>query len=411
LILNLPKSSVIRRSAFRIPHSMKITRIHATPIRIPLRRFFYNSADAGTKREWGGRLSRVTPRRPSPILEYVLVHVETDEGLTGLGEAPADIGFFGQTLEGIQAAVDDYLGPQLVGREPFDVAALMDRIDYRENSSAKSGIDLALHDLGGKARGVPVSGLLGGARRTRIPVAIEIAGGSPEDMANECRKYMKSNVRAFKPKIGGVPARDAERLRAIREAVGPDVSLRADANRGYSPEEAIELCRLAEKYGVGLELLEQPCEAWDLPGLARVRQAVDVLIEADESCFGPHDAEAIVRAGAADVLNIKIAKAGGLGHAMRIASIAEEAGLQCVLGTAFGTGVAIAAKLHLAAAIRSFTGAVEFTELGLHGPLLRGAADRLLALPLDADGCLPVPEGTGLGVELDDAKVRAVTAL
>jgi len=216
-------------------------------------------------------------------------------------------------------------------------------------------------------------------------------------------------VRAFKPKIGSIPEKDAERLRAIREAVGPDVSLRADANRGYSPEEAIELCRLAEKHDVGLELLEQPVGAYDLPGLARVRNAVDILIEADESCFSPHDARAIVRAGAADVLNIKIAKAGGLGNAMKIAAIAEEAGLQCVLGTGFGTGVKIAAKLHLAAAIRDFTGAVEFTELGLHGPLLKGDADRMLALPLDEDGCMPVPEGVGLGVELDEEQVAGIT--
>jgi len=388
---------------------MRITRIHTTPIRIPLRCFFYNSEGAGTKREWGGRLSRVSPKRPSPILEYVLVRVETDEGLTGLGEAPADIGFFGQTLEAIQVAIDDYLGPQLVGREPFDIEALMDLIDYRENSCAKSGIDLALHDLVAKARGVSVGDLLGGSKRARIPVAIEIAGGSPEDMANECLKYMKMNVRAFKPKIGSIPEKDAERLRAIREAVGPDVSLRADANRGYSPEEAIELCRLAEKHDVGLELLEQPVGAYDLPGLARVRNAVDILIEADESCFSPHDARAIVRARAADVLNIKIAKAGGLGNAMKIAAIAEEAGLQCVLGTGFGTGVKIAAKLHLAAAIRDFTGAVEFTELGLHGPLLKGDADRMLALPLDEDGCMPVPEGVGLGVELDEEQVAGIT--
>lgn len=387
---------------------MKLTRIQATPIRIPLTRFFYNSTTAGTKREWGGRLSRVTPKRPSPILEYVLVHIETDEGLTGLGEAPADIGFFGQFLESIQVAIDDYLGPLLVGREPWDIPALMDHIDFRENSSAKSGIDLALHDLVAKARGISVAELLGGKKRDRIPVAIEIAGGSPEDMANECLKYLRMNVRAFKPKIGGFPAADAERLRAIRQAVGPNFSLRADANRGYTPDEAIELCRLAEKFEVGLELLEQPCEAWDLPGMAKVRQAVNIPIEADESCFGPHDAEAVIRAGAADVLNIKIAKAGGLVNAMKIAALAEDAGLECVLGTAFGTGVAVAGKLHLAAAIRNFTGAVEFTELGLHGPLLKGENDRRLALPLDPDGCLPVPDGHGLGVELDDEQVRKV---
>ena len=88
---------------------------------MPLEQFFYNSEGAGTKREWGGRLSRVSPKRPSPILEYVLVHIETDEGVTGVGEAPADIGFFGQTVEGVQVAVEDYLGPQLVGKDPFEI--------------------------------------------------------------------------------------------------------------------------------------------------------------------------------------------------------------------------------------------------------------------------------------------------
>lgn len=390
---------------------MKITRIFTTPIRIPLRCFFYNSSNAGTKREWGGRLSRVTPKRPAPILEYVLVHIETDEGLSGLGESPADIGFFGQTLESIQYAIDDYLGPQLVGKEPFDIPHLMDLIDYRENSSAKSGIDIALHDLVAKSKGISVCELLGGRKRERIPVAIEIAGGSPEDMANECLKYMKMNVKAFKPKIGSIPEKDVERLQAIRDAVGPDISLRADANRGYSPDEAIALCRMLEKTNVNLELLEQPCETWDLPGMARVRREVNIPIEADESCFGPHDAEAVVRAEAADCLNIKIAKAGGLMNSMKIADIAEQAGLKCVLGTAFGIGPKIAAKLHVASAIRDFTGAVEFTELGLHGPLIKGELDRALSLPLDKDGCLPVPDGPGLGVELDDRQIAELTKI
>lgn len=383
---------------------MKITRIYTSPIRIPLQRFFYNSDWAGTKREWGGRLSRVSPKRPGPILEYVLVHIETDEGITGLGEAPADIGFFGQTIEAVQVAIEDYLGPQLIGKDPFDREYLMDLIEYRENSSAKSGIDLALHDLVSKALGIPVCQLLGGSHRVRVPVAIEIAGGTPDDMAGACVEYMEQGVRAFKPKIGSYPDQDFERLRAIREAVGPGVSIRADANRGYSPKEAIRLCRLAEKHEVGLELLEQPVEAWDLKGMAQVRQAVNTLIEADESCFTIHDAMELIRLEAADVLNIKIAKAGGFLNATKIAALAQAAGLQCVLGTAFGTGVKIAAKLHLAAATIGMIDAVEFTELVQHGPLLKGELNEQLALPL-SDGCLPVPTGPGLGIELDYEQV------
>ncbi|MDX1683391.1 MAG: enolase C-terminal domain-like protein, partial [Phycisphaeraceae bacterium] len=133
-----------------------------------------------------------------------------------------------------------------------------------------------------------------------------------------------------------------------------------------------------------------------------------ILIEADESCFGPHDAAAVIAAGAADVLNIKIPKAGGLHKSMQIYALAEEAGLKTVLGTAFGLGASIAGKLHLAAAIGNFSGAVEFTELGLHGPLLKGELNQTLALPLDEDGCLPVPDGPGLGIELDHDQINEV---
>src|SRR5581483_3692161 len=130
-------------------------------------------------------------------------------------------------------------------------------------------------------------------------------GGPPEAMAAACAELVGRGVRAFKPKIGADADADAERLRAIRDAVGPDVVIRADANQGYGVKEAIRLCRLAERLGVGLELLEQPVAAWDLQGMAAVRRSVDTLIEADESCYTMHDAMQIVRHEAADVLNVK----------------------------------------------------------------------------------------------------------
>jgi len=383
---------------------MKITSVSTQAVRIPIPEGSYASEDAGTKREWD-RLSRRSPKRPTTMLEYLIVRIETDEGTCGIGEAPVDIGFFGQTLEQVQAAIDDYLGPQIVGIDPFDREYVLYRIDYRENSCAKSGIDLAVHDLLGKVLGASVGDLIGGRHKQRVAVAIEIAGGRPEDMARACLAYMDKGVRAFKPKIGGYPEKDVERLAAIREAVGPDVSLRADANQGFTPKEAIRLCRLAEARGVGLELLEQPVATWDLQGMAAVRRAVDTLIEADESCFTIHDAMQIIRHEAADVLNIKIAKAGGLYNAKRIAALAEAAGLQCVLGTAFGTGVKLAAKLHLASSTMGIQSAVEFTEIGLHDSLLAAPHDELLSLPLE-DGCFPVPSGPGLGVTLDEDKLR-----
>ncbi len=367
----------------------------------------YSTEGAGSKHHWGKR-SRTTAKRPLPVLEYILVTIATDEGLTGVGESPVDIGFFGHTLEDVQAAINDYLGPQLIGHDPFDREYLLGMIDFRGNSCAKAGIDLALHDLLGKALGVPVSTLLGGRHQTHIPVAVEIAGGAPDAMARECLRFRELGVRAFKPKIGGYPSADADRLHAIREAVGPNISIRADANQGYSPKEAIRLCRLAERFEVGLELLEQPVPAWDLQGMAFVRRSVDTLIEADESCYTVHDALQLIRHEAADVINIKIGKAGGLYHAKKIAAVAEAAGLKCVLGTAFGLGIEMAAKLHLAASTLSVVDAVEFTEIGLHTNLLAAPYNSAFALPL-VDGCLPVPSGPGLGVMLDAEAVQEAT--
>lgn len=375
---------------------MKITAVTGRPVRLPIPYPLYPGEGAGTKIEWGKR-SRFTPLRPTPMLEYVLVRIETDEGVSGWGEAQADIGFFGETVEQVQAAVTDYLGPQLIGRNPLDRAYLAEVIGYRGNGCARSGIDMALHDLAGRVMGVPVSVLLGSRRRDRVPVAVEVAGGRPEAMANACAALVAQGVRALKPKVGGDPDADADRLRAIREAVGAGISIRADANQGYSPKEAIRLCRLCERNGVGLELLEQPVAVHDLVGMALVRRSVDTLIEADESCFTPADALAIIRHEAADVLNIKLGKAGGFTGAMQVAALAGAAGLKCVLGTGFGLGLEIAAKAHLFAALDQVTDAVEFTELSLHPNLLVPPWDARLALPLE-DGCLPVPDGPGLGV-------------
>jgi L-alanine-DL-glutamate epimerase-like enolase superfamily enzyme len=355
---------------------MKIAGVRSEALSIPMPPMgYYSGEGAGTKREWG-RLSRITPHRPIPLLEYVIVTIETDEGSFGTGEATPDIGFFGETLEEVKSAIDLYLGPKLVGLDPFDRERMLHQLDFRGNHCARSALDLAVHDLLGKVLGIPVFDLLGGLCRERIPVALEIAGGPPDEMARACAGLVAQGVRAFKPKIGGKPDADADRLRAIREAVG----------------------RLAEKFDVGLELLEQPVPYWDLKGMAQVRQAVDILIEADESAFTVNDVMNIIRAEAADVINIKVEKLGGLYSAKKVAALAESAGLQCVIGTAFGLGVTVAAKLHLAASTMMIRDAVEFTELRLHENLLVAPLDSLLALPLT------VPTGPGLGVAFDRTK-------
>jgi len=334
-------------------------------------------------------------------LDFVIVKIQTDEGFTGIGEAATDIAFFGETVEAVKAAVDKYLGPRLIGRDPFDREQILYEIDrFGWIPCARSGIDLALHDLIGKALNIPVCDLIGGSHQEKFLAAIEVPRGSAEEMAEHSREYVEQGIRALKPKIGDSSgAADAKRLKAIREAVGDKISIRADANQQYTPKEAIELCKKAEEYDVGLELLEQPVPRWDLDGMAEVKRAVNTLIEADESAFSPHDVINIVKKQAADVINIKVAKAGGLYNAKKIAAIAEAADLQCVIGTEWGLGIKIASKLHLGASTRNIRDAVEFTEIMIH--------DSLLAKPLELqDGYLTVPKEPGLGVELDEEKVN-----
>jgi L-Ala-D/L-Glu epimerase len=378
---------------------MKIASVTAIPVRFDLPKAPYASSDAGSKYHWGKR-DRRTPARPTPMLEYVLVRVEADDGGVGWGEAQVDIGFFGHTLEDVHAAVTEYLGPQLVGGDAFDRERLLARIDFRGHTTAKAGIDVALHDLAARATGVSLTQLLGGANSRRITVALEIAGGPADAMAAECRRFVDLGVAAFKAKIGGDPDADADRLSAIREAVGPDVLLRADANQGYHVKEALRFCRLLERRDLRLDLLEQPVLAHDLDGMAMLRQAVETPICADESVYGPTDALRVARYGAADVINVKLGKAGGIIAARKIVAIAEAAGLRCVFGTAFGTGIEVATKLHLAAATPCAERAVEFTELSLHETLLAEPDASAFAFPLEDHGLL-APSGPGLGVALD----------
>jgi L-Ala-D/L-Glu epimerase len=384
---------------------VKITRISSVAVTVPVGFFQDGQCKVRFSKGWEGRGGHYTHLRPvvndTLHLDYVIVKIETDEGIAGTGDAIADIGFFGETAEGVKALIDKYLGPPLIGKDPYDREVINSEIQGHAgwNPSARSGIDLAIHDLLGKAMNIPVSSLIGGRHQDKVLAAIEVPRGSPEEMAAHSKEYVDQGIMALKAKIGGASGEaDAKKLLAIRNAVGAKVSLRADANQGYTPKEAIEFCKKTKEYGVGLELLEQPVPRWDLDGMAQIKNAVDTLIEADESAFSPQDVMNIVKKKAADVINVKISKAGGLYNAKKIAAMAEAADLQCVIGTEWGLGLRVASKLHLAASTINIKDAVEFTEIMIHD---------LLSAPFPLEnGCLTVPKKPGLGIELDEHKVR-----
>lgn len=390
---------------------MKITDVETIPVSLPVGKFTDGMDKVGGV---NAPSKYYTPERERPgkrkapdgltLLSNVIVKIHTDEGVVGVGEAACD---GKEPVEAVKYIIDREMKPNLLGRDPLDRDSLIDSVSGRAARGANrfsiSGIDLALFDLAGKKLGVPVYTLLGGKRTDRLLASIEVPRGTPEKLAAHCREYVDQGIRGIKAKIGSDPSQDAESLQAIRDAVGKSVFLRADANCGYSVKEAIAFCGLVERSDVDLELLEQPVDTFDIDGMAEVRRRVGIPIEADESAYSLYQVMELIKRGAVDVINTKCGKAGGCLGVSKWAVVAESAGLPIVIGTEWGAGLKVAAKLHLGASIKNAHPAVELTEIMIHELLLPHE------LELE-DGYLRVPDGPGLGWDLDQEKIEQFRA-
>lgn len=358
---------------------MKIASVHTRVVRAPYRRPFVISS--GT----------------SPELISLVVEVRTEEGESGFGEASPMTAYTGETLAGLESALTEHAAPALIGRDPRDLAGAHAAMDaaIRGQHLAKAALDIALHDLAARAAGWPVHLLLGGCVRPRVPTTWVVGLGTVEEMVAEATGYAAKGFTHIKVKGGEDPDLDVRLVTAVREAVPDAVELSLDANEGYDPGTAGRtVARLAD---AGLDLVEQPLPRWDLRGLAALRSSGGVRVMADESMQSLHDAMEIVRRDAADVLNIKILKVGGLYRARQIAGLAESAGLSVKLGTMPELGVATLAAAHLAAALPHAT-----VPADLVGPLLVDAeplAPKAFAGVGDT-GWVDVPAGPGLGHDL-----------
>lgn len=386
---------------------MKITAIETIPVSLPVGKFEDGmdkvAGVSAPPRYYEGRSLKHRRSRNHDerlILSNVIVKIHTDEGITGIGEAACD---GTEPVEVVKVMIDRYMAPRLIGEDPMDWGYLIDLVSWDTPRGAtrfsSSGIDLALHDLVGKALGIPVYTLLGGCRRDKVLASIEVPRGTPEQMAEHSYEYFRQGVRGIKAKIGSDPARDAESVKAIRERLGDGISLRADANCGYTAKEAKLFCELIQRYDVGLELLEQPVKKHDLEGLKEIKEATSLPIEVDESAYSLTMVHLILKHGAADIINTKCAKAGGIKGVREWAAAAKAADRSIVIGTEWGAGLKVAAKLHLGAALSNALPVVEFTEIMIH--------ELLLKEPLELqDGYLDVPTGPGLGLEYDEDKIE-----
>ena len=336
------------------------------------------------------------------VANNVLIKINTDEGLYGVGEASPFTPIVGETQATDLAAAKD-LGRLLIGKDPLDIEnRLRELRSYLvHNPTVRSAFDMALYDLLGKAAGLPLYAVLAGGKRTILTdrtVGIDTA----EKMAKEALAFKKRGFPAVKVKLGTTPEEDIERIRRIREALGPKIPLRIDANQGWDCVSAIQALKGMEDQGI--QYCEQPVPAWDFESLRKVSANTTIPIMADESLFDEHDAFRLLSMEACDYLNIKLSKAGGIHTALKINAVAEAAGVRCMMGCMSETRLALTAAAHVVSARPN----IRFADLD--------SADMLSADPVvggmtyGEGGTVTLPDTPGHGADIEPSFLKDLEA-
>lgn len=306
-----------------------------------------------------------TALRTVTAVNDVIVKIATDTGHVGYGEAPPTGVITGDTTGAIVGAIEDHIKKSIIGMDIADLEEIMEKIDKSivKNTSAKAAVDIAVYDLFGQLYKAPVYKLLGGSK-TEITTDITISVNAPEQMALDSIKAAQLGYKTLKIKVGKDAEMDIKRMQAIRDAVGFGLDLRIDANQGWKPKEAVRVLNKMADKGLNIEFVEQPVIAYDLEGMKYVRDNVSIPVLADESVSSPMDALKVIQMGAADLINIKLMKAGGLHNALKIAEVSKIYGVECMIGCMLEAKVSVTAAVHLAAS----RGII--TKIDLDGPVL-----------------------------------------
>lgn len=354
---------------------MKITDVRIGKISVPLRVPFK------------------TALRTVNSVEDVIVEIHTDTGAVGYGEAPPTGAVTGDTTGAIIGALKDHIIKTITGRDVDEFEDLLQAVQkcVIKNTSAKAAVDMALWDLYGQLYKIPVYKMMGGARKS-IVTDITISVNDPEEMARDAVNAIERGYDCLKVKVGANPALDVARLEAVRKAVGPDTCIRIDANQAWSPKEAVRILNNMQEKGLDIEFVEQPVKAHDFEGMKYVTERSYVPVLADESVFSPEDAMKIMQMGAADLVNIKLMKCGGLYNALKIASAAEVYGVECMIGCMLEAKVSVNAAVHLACAKNIIT------KIDLDGPVLC-SEDPVIGGAIFNEKEITVSDKPGLGIK------------
>jgi muconate cycloisomerase len=335
---------------------------------------------------------------------YVIVELRLGNGVVGIGEA-ATLGgprWSEESVESIKATIDTYLAPALASAAADRFVAARASMDAaaKRNNAAKAAIETALFDAVGKTFGIPAVQLLGGVVRESVPVLWTLASGDPGQEIEEAEQKLAARLHnTFKVKIGAQPPEaDMARMRRLAAALEGRATLIVDANQGWDEPTALRCLPILAD--IGVTLVEQPLPAWNIPGMARLRTRSTVPLMADECVFSTHDMLDVARAGAADVVSLKLVKHGGLLATRDVAAVAEAAGVGLYGGCLLESSIGAAAHLQVFAGLRDLAWGCEH-----FGP--RILTGDLVTEPLRfADFHIHLPSGPGLGVTLDPQQLR-----
>jgi L-alanine-DL-glutamate epimerase-like enolase superfamily enzyme len=331
----------------------------------------------------------------------IIVKVTTDEGLVGYGEGVPDEHVTGETWEGTYEIIKNTLGPVLIGQNPLEIERVHELIDKAIYGAptAKAAIDIACFDIMGKKMQQPVYQLIGGRYHQEFPITHVLSIAEPEEMAAEAVQMIEKGYQSFKMKVGTQVSKDVERIQAVRSQVGTEIAIRVDVNQGWV-NSATTLAAVEQLRKLGLDWLEQPVAADDIDGMVEVKSKTTIPLMVDEGLKGTREMREIIQKRAADKVNIKLMKCGGIYPAVKLAHQAELAGMECQIGSMVESSVGSAAGFHVAFSKKVIT-SVELT-----GPLKfsKDVGNLVYDVPFIRLNGKP-----GLGIEVDEKVLEELT--